>query len=373
LSGDGKLVAAASADGSIKVWDATSPSEFRMIGGPPMTRITAVSSSAAWNPVRNQIATIIDGRADVWDPATSRRIFSVPGYPSRKLAFAPDGQSLVVAQRRLVTFWDSTAGALLTSLAAHDAPVYGVAFSPDGQLLATCAHDSIAGEIRLWDRSGGHPDQVWQAASPGVWDLVFSPDGQRLASLAGTFPKQDFASGERVGAVPGAVELRQVRDGKVRRVFTSPRHAIWAIAFSPDGQRLAAATGAYVEARSVLSNASNDDALDLGSGTLIVWDIATGEKVFETAGPGRPLFAVAYSPDGKRILAGGLHHSAGAPARIQCLDAQSGQELFALAGHRGAIVDLSFGPKRDELASASDDGTIRIWSGHWRPGPEPQF
>src|SRR5262249_36545329 len=108
---------------------------------------------------------------------------------------------------------------------------------------------------------------------------------------------------------------------------------VGAIAYSPDGQRLASAGTA---AR--------------------VWDTATGQKVFSLANQDMPIHYVVYSPHGKRLAS-----CCSANATVKLWTAMDGRELTSYRGHAAGLISLAFSPDGGQLATACQDGTVKIW------------
>jgi serine/threonine protein kinase len=251
----------------------------------------------------------------------------------------------------------------LVAVLGEQAPVQGLAVSPEGRFVACGGNDHL---VRLWDLAG------WQAGAPTppcrllkghtnvVWSVVFSPDGRTLASGSydGTIILWDVATARKTGELLGH----------------SRRHSL--LAFSPDGQTLAA---------------GGED------GTINRWDVSTRQRRKPWALHTSEVRAVAYSPDG-RLLA-----SAGNDGLVQVIDAtgrrrhlfrgdskrtnvafrpdgkvlaatcdwpeasvrfwdvQSGEELEALSGHATHVGGLAFHPLGRLVATGSWDLTARVW------------
>jgi dipeptidyl aminopeptidase/acylaminoacyl peptidase len=250
----------------------------------------------------------------IWDSATGKELLSLKGYG--RVAFSPDGQRLASASAdSTVKIWDSTTGKELLSLQGHAGEVDSVAFSPDGQRLAWGSDD---GTVQLWDSAIGKDLFARKGHDDLVYSVAFSPDGQRLAS----------ASKDRT------VKIWDCATGK--ELFSLKGHASDAnsVAFSPDGRRLAS---------------GSDDQ------TVKIWDSATGKELFARKGHFGNVNRVAFSPDGQRLASGSEDNT------VKIWDSASGKELFSLKGHAHEVFGVAFSPDGQRLASGSWDQTVKIW------------
>jgi hypothetical protein len=259
FSPNGALLATASGDRTVKVWDAAA--------GPvtpvPVSRASTVGlvgSPLGQGPLLAASALIIR-RTPV--------LHTLAGHRRRVLAvaFSPDGQLLASAgDDEVIKLWDPADGSMLQELRGHTDSVYALAFGADGR-LASAGHD---GTVFLWDVKSGQVLHKLQGHWGVVRALAFSPDGATLASAGwdGGVRLWDAATGD-------------ARD-RLQPASTRAPRKINGLAFSPDGKLLIAAA----------------------EGGLLAWDAGTRQPVplgYPSAPTNAVLTGVAVSPDGKAV------------------------------------------------------------------------
>jgi WD40 repeat protein/tetratricopeptide (TPR) repeat protein len=197
-------------------------------------------------------------------------------------------------------------------LEGHEAAVFDVSFSPDGQTIASVDEN---GTIKLWQRDGRQLASCW-GHQESVFSISFSPNSQMFAS----------ASADKT------VKLWR-RDGTLLKTFEGHHSMVFCVSFSPDGKAIASASG---------------------DGAIKLWSIdGTWQKTINRSGA--CIFGVSFSPDGQWLATA----SQDGTIKIWSLD---GTLLRTFEGHKDSVFRVKFSPDGQKLASASADGTVKLWS-----------
>ena len=255
-------------------------------------------SRAEWSPDGRFLAC---GTNSIWDAVTGEAqgpfehdggISSKSNSGCFKVAFTTDSKLLAVAGNRKVQTYDMLTGQLernfleTTKMAMFCSCV---AISPDNKLLAAGSGSdsrSASGTMRIWNlESGTIGIALEEAFYLSVWDLAFSSDGTRIAAAIGDYKSDTKAT------VPGEVVVWDVRTGVALHRLRGHRSCVWAVSFSPDGKRLASASG----------NRKQDTK---SPGEVKMWDITTGQEVCTFPGHTGTVYGVAFSPCGRRLATG---------------------------------------------------------------------
>jgi len=290
------------------------------------------------------------------------------------MAFSPDGTVLATAGGNTEDFaihiWEVASGREIGTLGGHSNIVWGVAFSPDGQMLATVSSDGTA-QVRDW-RNG---DILKILNFPGeVVSVSFSPDGQNLAvggvdeplnqilnaaiwtfSVGSWEPLIKFPeywnitamtyspSGESLvgGGTSRNVQVWRASDGTP--VFTlNHAHQVSKAAISPDGSTVATATCETV------INA------ECTEGGVWLWDLSTGRLIRKLVGFADIVESLAFSADGSSLI------TAARGGMLRFYGTADYQPLFEFTSP-GGVSALVLSPDGGLLATGNVNGDVNLW------------
>jgi WD40 repeat protein len=361
MSPDGKLIGVGNEE-MVTLWDAKRGKVVRRLGEYRPTKVTSI----AFSPDGRRLAS---GGADrvvrIWDVDTGKLLRTLHGHEKgvTSVAFAYSGRLVVsAAQDRAIKLWDAEKGYSLRTLRAADKSTGAIAVSSGGRVLATAHAD---GTVRLIALPGGTTTRVLGRPRSLVTSLDLGPHASSLAvaqtgqplliwDLRSGLPRWvepdraiqplavSFASHAPILAVVGRRgELRAWHSGDLRVIRTFPDDLTRSrrVSMGPNGKTVAVGN----------------------LGAVQLWDVATG-KLIRALPPGRDDFfvlqAVTFSPRGE-LLASAIASTR--TSAITVWQPSTGKKLADLSEHEGSIRDLAFSPKEPLLASASLDGTVRLW------------
>ncbi len=286
-SNDGQLLASGSADRTIKIWRSNG-TFVRTLAIPydSNAQITDVPS-VAFSPDN----TLLGAGVELYH-ATSQTSYGA------------------------VQVWRISDGALVHNFTSYGAAVTSVAFSPNGQLIASGSADR---SVKVWQIGNGTLVSNRSDHAMEVNAVAFSLDGMRLASAS----------------ADTTAKLYHSPDWNVERTLTGHTDGVTSLAFSPNSTTLA--TGGLDE-------------------TVRLWNSNNG-NLLSSFPHGSDVYAVAYSGNGQKIASGGWGNT------IKVWNPKSGLLDETLFGHTGTVLTLAFAPDNRTLASASwyPEYAIRLW------------
>lgn len=284
-----------------------------------------------------------------------------PLPPLNSIAFSPDGKRLAVGGYRALIVWDTTTGQPVGCVSNLSGPVQTIAYRPDGSLIAIASgNPGASGEVKVVDAKtlapvghtlGNHTDVVFGVA--------WSPDGNKLAtgSQDKTARMWEWPSGKelyvikdhsdavtRVAFAPDGKSLYtasldhnarrfDVADGKVLHVYSGHNEGITALAVRPNGDRIVT-SGSEPEIR--------------------WWPIESGDPGRQ-GGHSGTVNDIVFSKDMKLVATAGADHT------VRLWDGNSTGQIRALTGSDDWMYAAAISPDDKLVAGAGADGFVRIW------------
>jgi hypothetical protein len=305
----------------------------------------------AFSPDGKRLASASgDGTVRVWDLAGNETWATLTGHRGAvyAVAFSPDGQTIASAGAdRCVRLWGSATGKSRPVVLKERRAVFALAFSSDGRTIASGGAD---GSVSVWDVASGQMRATCKRTGrPGaVLALTFSPDGNLLASAHrhGTVTLWDLEKGE---------ERAVLRQGRRYLILFGERAA--AVAFSPDGRLLATGRTEFADRAVLLWNAITGQrvgALKDDPGWYHTLTDLLLLRFMRRSNQMLPTYALAFGPDGKLL-------AAARGKAVKVWEVARGELRHTFTGHRRPALAVAFAPDGQTVASGSGDKTVRLW------------
>ncbi|EDR10450.1 mycorrhiza-induced NACHT/WD-repeat protein [Laccaria bicolor S238N-H82] len=326
FSTDSTRIVSGSKDKSVRVWDASTGAELKVLNGHMKavnsvafsTDGTRIVSGSVWDASTGAELKVLNGHKMVWDASTGAELKVLNGHMKavNSVAFSTDGTRIVSGSYdKSVRVWDVSTGAELKVLNGHMEAVKSVAFSTDGTCIVSGSSDK---SVQVWDASTGAELKVLNGHKYGVNSVAFSTDGTHIVS----------------GSSDKSVRVWDASTGAELKVLNGHMKAVNSVAFSTDGTRIV--SGSYDK-------------------SVRVWDVSTGAELKVLNGHMEAVKSVAFSTDGTCIVSGSSDKS------VQVWDASTGAELKVLNGHKYGVNSVAFSTDGTHIVSGSSDKSVRVW------------
>jgi WD40 repeat protein/tRNA A-37 threonylcarbamoyl transferase component Bud32 len=365
FSADGRRVVTASGDGSVRVWESTSGKGLALLKGHE-DRVY----SAAFSPDGLLVTTAsLDGTAAIWNSATLEQLsVSLTGHRGvvTSVEFSPDGHRALTASRDgSARIWDAANGQELLVLQGHSSlddsdlrdrllrDVRSATFSPDGTRVLTGTeetHATIApflpgppqklsfNPVRLFDVETGTETVRIEGLECGVQFAAFSPDGSLVVSTPDAKVRlyERTRTGMRASGSTvqdTSVRILDARTGDEIHELTGHSGVVHMATFSPDGRTLAT----------------------VDKHKIRLFDVKSGRQLAQSTDQ-HPQNQIEFRADGRQLLSRGWNRIA------YIMDTNDLSVIHQLIGHEETLTDARFSPNGRLIATASADGTVRIWN-----------
>ncbi|KST61835.1 WD40 domain-containing protein [Mastigocoleus testarum] len=315
FSPDAKIIASASADNTIKLWNPKNGILLRSLIGH-----TKIVWSVSFSPNGKIIASSAsDGTIKLWNVKSGALIKTIKAHNPILLdvRFSFDSKILAAAAANgKIALLNLENHSLIKIIDAHSEPVSSINFSPDNRILATASFDH---NLKLWSVSDGSLVKTFRGHENKLASVIFNPNGKIVATAS----------------FDHTLKLWNVKNGSLIHTFEGHIAPVKSLSFSPNGKEIA--------------SASED-------GTIKLWNLEQKEIKPQTfKGHNGHIWGIAFSPDGKTLATSGSDST----VRLWNID---GIEPQTLGKHSAKVWDISFSPNGKILASASADKTIKLWN-----------
>ena len=370
FSPDGRTLVSGSQDGTVRLWNSATGGLLKTMSSPngKMRGVFLTSDGRE----------LVSDNGTIWDFATGRVLVSLTLYPPNDgdtrhgMNVSPDGHTFAEGGHDgVVRIRDITTGRELRTLLGHKGPIISIAFSPNGQVLATAnlRADGVmlkecCSEVKLWDPSTGRLLQTFRGDElDDLLDIGFSPDGHILAAETydGTFRLWEAATGRELVKIPGSFGPFS-NDGRLLASLGQDGIMIWDVANLRAIQTLGRRT---LEVDRIALNPRGDAiALDTEKDDRKVrlWDLSTGRESLRLANDSSDYFSLTFSSDGRSLV------SQSADEASFSWDTTTGHGIQTRLGKPGlANNQLELQPRNCEIGEGpngpvhSADGRILAW------------
>ncbi|EHK46533.1 hypothetical protein TRIATDRAFT_291692 [Trichoderma atroviride IMI 206040] len=327
----------------------------------------AITSTAFSHDSKILASASYDKTIRIWDVITGICISTLKGHDSRvrSVAFSHNSKVLASASESDIRLWDAANGICTSVLIDHITGGYCIAFSHDSRMLASTSQDFT---VKLWDVASGICISSLNGHSEGVCSIAFSHDSTTLVSVSrGAF-----------------IKLWDATTGGCKTTIKINSDAVGITAFSHDARILAAwqqddscimlwntadaecIATLHVHSKTVGSLCFSHDSKMLASASsqndIKLWDIATSTCIATLKDHSRVIFSLHFSHDSKLLASAAFDNATIKLWDLEVWDIGSNACIATLTGHSSWVSQLFFLPQSDVLVSSSGDRTVKIWN-----------
>ncbi|MDJ0618656.1 MAG: NB-ARC domain-containing protein [Calothrix sp. MO_192.B10] len=311
------LLASCSFDGTIKLWNISTGVCLKTLYGH-----TKEVYCISFNVKENLLASgSVDETIKIWNLSTGECIKTLLGHTNKvwSVVFTNDGKNLVSSSAdKTIKLWDIFTGSCSQTLQGHSGEVLSLQLSPDHRTIASCSRDKT---IRLWNVETGKNIRTFLGSKSWVWSVTFSPNSQHMIT----------------GGYDFNLNFWSVKTGKCLKRIQGNYQQTYAVAFSHDGKLLA-------------------NSYWLNNNSIKIWDITSGKCIKILQEHSNWITSIAFSPDNQLLASGCFDQT------IKIWDIYTGRCLKTMQGHHGELTSIIFSPNNKFIFSSSMDKTIKVWN-----------
>ena len=345
FASDGEKLASSSYI-STKIWDKRSGEllhtlDGRQIGSAPDGNTIALRGYA--------------GRTiKLWDIRNGELLKTLEGHTDyvKSIAFTANGEILAsTSNDKTIKLWSAQNGELLHTLEGGRNNVSSLRFSPNGDTIASASYYDDS--VKLWDTNSGELLHTLEGHSGEIHSIIFTPNGNTVASASDSVKLWDTDTGELLNTLEGGspsftpdgntlilrhrdtITLWEMHSGELLTTLNGHTEYINLVALTPDGR--------------ILASSSSDK-------TIKLWKVRSGELLNTLEGHTNGVSSITLTSDGRMLASTGHYDNT-----IKLWDVRSGKLLITLEGHTSTVGLIAFTPDGRMLASGSWDKTVKLW------------